>query len=523
MANRKWFSTADPAQLAEIEELKVTNMALANGMEILQENVADVVLALDNQGWNPLGEELDLSEIPLYTIKRTSRTSRALGIINPLVKRGVDIRTAYIWGGGVEFDGLPDKKTDAFVKSPNAQKYLLSPKACAEMEFCLATDGNYFLLVSKGGTFYSAKKSVQRLPMFHITGTVSDPDNHEEIWFYRREWVRVINNLETEAVGEQLFIEYVPAIDYDTQVNGKPRTMRGYPVNYGSVIAHHAVNKQVGWKWGVPDMMSVIFWAKAHKEFLENQAALVKAYSRFAWKVAAPSRNGVQTAATKVATAPGRDPITGEPNDIGGAFIGGMGATLSSVGRTGGSVDFKAGLPLAGYVAAGLNVPLNELTADGGDANRSSAETLSASNEKVMKARQEEHKAFFEAIFEYLGYDVTVKFPPITLEAVYRQIQSIVQAAGLNLMADDEVRTLLLKAFDIETDGGVPTEEQMTNLLLSITLAGEQAKEAKAAAQQTADKNVVGKAKQPETGNPSYGDNSHRSDMGAHKYAPNNG
>jgi hypothetical protein len=504
--------------LAEIEELKVTNMALANGMEILQENVADVVLALDNQGWNPLGEELDLSEIPLYTIKRTSRTARALGIINPLIKRGVDIRTAYIWGGGVEFTGLPDKTADAFVKSANSQKYLLSPKACAEMEMCLATDGNYFLLVSKGGTFYSAKKSVQRLPLFQITGTVSSPDNHEEVWFYRREWVRVVNNEATDAVAEQLFIEYVPAIDYDVS-NGRPRQMRGYPVNYGSVIAHHAVNKQVGWKWGVPDMMSVIFWAKAHKEFLENQAALVKAYSRFAWKVAAPSRNGVQTAATKVGTAPGRDPITGEPNDIGGAFIGGMGATLSSVGRTGGSVDFKAGLPLAGYVAAGLNVPLNELTADGGDANRSSAETLSASNEKVMKARQDEHKAFFEAIFDYLGYTVTVKFPPITLEAVYRQIQSVVQAAGLNLLSDDEVRTLLLKAFDIETDDGVPTEEQMKNLLLSITLAGEQQKEQKAAQQQQATQTAIGgSAAKPETGNPSYGDNSYRSDAGQHAY-----
>ena len=46
----------------------------------------------------------------------------------------------------------------------------------------------------------------------------------------------------------------------------------------------------------------------------------------------------------------------------------------------------------AGYVAAGLNVPLNELTADAGEANRASAETLSSSNEKVMKARQAEHK-----------------------------------------------------------------------------------------------------------------------------------
>lgn len=505
------------ATRAQLEEVQTSNTALREGMAILEESMADVVLALDNQGWNPLGEDLDMTEIPLQTIKKTSRTTRALLVINPLIKRGLSVRKAYIWGGGVEFKGLDMK--DDFIKSPNMQKYLISPKACGEMEDCLGTDGNFFILASKGGTFYSSKKSVKRLPLIQITGTVCDPDNHEEIWFYRREWMHVVNNRDTEAMTETMVIEYVPAIDYDIS-NGKPRQIRGYPVNYGAVIAHHAVNKQTNWKWGVPDIMPVIFWVKAHKEFLENQATLVKAYSRFAFKATLPTRTGAQATATKVATTPTRDPFTGESNDVGGTFVGAMGTTLSSVGRTGGSVDFKAGLPLAGYVAAGLNVPLNELTADAGEANRASAETLGDSNQKVMKARQDEHKFYFEQLLDYLGYpDVEVCFPPIALEAVYRQIQSIQQAAGLNVMSDKEIRDLLLKAFDIDTDDGMPTEEDMKNLLLSITLAGEQAKEQKAAAQQTADKTALGGSSKPsDTNNPSYGDNSHRSDAGQHAY-----
>lgn len=511
-------STETESLTAELSEVRAENVALASGLEILQENMADVVMALDNQGWNPLGEDLDMTEIPLHSIKKTARTTRALVAVNPLIKRGVSVRTAYIWGEEVDFKGLD--LTDEWVKSPNAQRYLLSPAACAEMESCLATDGNFFLLVSKGGTFYSAKKSIQRLPMAQITGTVSNPDNHEEIWFYRREWLRTINSAESDVMSEQRFIEYVPAIDYDIMANGRPRQMRSYPVNYGSVIAHHAVNRQTGWKWGLPDILSVMFWAKAHKEFLENQATLVKAYSRFAFKATMPTRTGAQAVATKVAASPGRDPYTGDSNDVGATFVGAGGATLSSVGRTGGSVDFKAGLPLAGYVAAGLNVPLTELTADAADANRSSAETLGSSNEKIMQARQNEHKAFMESVLAYLGYTVQVNFPPITMEAVYRQIQSIVQAAGLNLMSDEEVRDLLLKAFDIETTDGVPTEEQMKNLLLSITLAAEQAKEQKAAAQQAADKTAMGG--KPDTNNPSYGDNSHRSDVGQHAYTGGN-
>src|SRR6266566_1055757 len=91
------------ATRAQLEEVQAVNSALTNGMEILQENMADVVLALDNQGWNPLGEDLDMTEIPLQTIKKTSRTTRALLVINPLIKRGLSVRKAYIWGGGVEF------------------------------------------------------------------------------------------------------------------------------------------------------------------------------------------------------------------------------------------------------------------------------------------------------------------------------------------------------------------------------------------------------------------------------------
>lgn len=506
-------SAEQEALKAELAEARAENQVLANGLEIVQENMADVVLALDNQGWNPMGEDLDMSEVPLSTIKKTSRTTRSLVVINPLAKRGVSVRTAYIWGNGVEFKGLDLK--DTFIKSANMQKYLLSPKACSEMESCLATDGNFFLLVSKGGTFYSSKKSVQRLPMAQITGSVTNPDNHEEIWFYRREWLRIINNSEVEAETRIMVIEYIPAIDYDPMASGRPRQIRGYPVNYGSVIAHHAVNRQTGWKWGLPDLMSVIFWVKAHKEFLENQATLVKAYSRFAFKATVPTRTGANAVATKVAAQPSRDPFTGESNDVGGTFVGAGGATLSSVGRTGGSVDFKAGLPLAGYVAAGLNVPLNELTADAGDANRSSAETLSDSNEKVMKSRQAEHKEFIAGVLDYLGYpDIDVVFPPIAGEAVYRQIQSITGAAGLNLLSDEEVRTLLLKAFDIDTDAGMPTEDDMKNLLLSITLAAEQAKEQDAAAQKAADQTAMGStgAKKPASSMKSYGDNSYRKD-----------
>jgi len=523
------FSESAGTPMAELLETQAANAALAGKVNELAESLADVQLALDNIGWRPLGEDADMNELPLSAIKGYTQVTRALAVINPIIKRGLAVRHAYIWGNGIKLEGL--EKQTAFVKSAVNQKYLLSDKAQEEMENCLATDGNFFLLVTKPGP-KSTNGSVARVPMRQITGTVSNPDNSEEIWFYRREWKTITTKATTLEEVEKENVEYYPAVDYDAEEYGRlPRQFKGKKVNQDSRIAAHSVNKQTGWKWGVPDLLSVIFWAKAHKEFLECQATLVKAYSRFAWKVATPTAANAKAAATKVGSAPSTDPLTGQPQSVGATAVTGMGSTISSVGRTGGSVDFEAGLPLAGYVAAGLNVPLNELTADAGNANRASAETLGSSNEKVMRARQSEHVMFFESIFNYLGFEVKVSFEKIEEEAVYRQIQSIVSLLPLNLFGDKEMRALVCKVLDLDYDPEkVPTEEELGNLILAAKQAEKQAELAAQHAEKLAKENPAGgvpgkpgpaalpaggkapKVKKDASTAPSNGDNSYRKD-----------
>lgn len=515
--------------MAEMLEVQANNAVLSNEVTRLAESLADVQLALDNIGWRPMGEDADMNELPLSTIKGHTQVTRALAVINPLIKRGLSVRTAYIWGNGIVHEGL--EKYPEFVKSAVNQKYLLSAKAQMELEQCLGTDGNFFLMVTKPGA-QSKHGAVARVPMRQITGTISNPENSEEIWFYRREWKTTVTKADSEQEVTKDNIAYYPAVDYD-EANGKPRRFKNQQVIYTSAIAAENANKQTGWKWGVPDLLSVIFWAKAHKEFLESQATLVKAYSRFAWKVATPTAANAKAAATKVSTSPTVDPMTGQPNSVGATAVTGMGSTISSVGRTGGSVDFEAGLPLAGYVAAGLNVPLNELTADAGNANRASAETLGNANEKVLKARQSEHVMFFESIWAYLGFnEVKTSFPRIEEEAVYRQIQSIVSLLPLNLFSDKEMRALIVKVLDLQTldPEKVPSKVELGNLILQATMAAEAAdKAAEQAATLAKEKPVAGvpgksgpaalpgggktpKPKQSASATPSYGDNSYRAD-----------
>ena len=523
-------SLQEVKQGAELAQLREQHSALENSMEILKESFADAMLALDDVGWKPLGGDEDATEIRLETLKTIAQTTRGLVAINPLIKRGVAVRTTYIWGSGVKFVGLDE--SDPLLTDRTNKKFFFSPQAFSELEAVMATDGNLFALISKGKARRSLESSgagfkMTRVPMGEITGTISDPFNKEDVWFYRREFMVESQSYATGEKSATSRVVWYPATDYDT-TNGKPFMIQGKPVVWNSAILHNTANKQVGWKWGAPDLMSVIFWTKAYKEFLENSATLVKAYSRFAFKVTAQSKNGVQGAATKVAQQPTRDPFTGEVQGVGGTAVMGMGTTLSTIGRTGGSVDFSAGLPLAAMVAAGLEVPLTSLTADGGSSNRSAAETLETPTLKAMKARQQLWGGFFERLFDYVGKpNVKVVWGQIDPGDVLRRIQAITAAVPMNVLHAEEVRDLIVTAMEIENDKELPTEEELGLAFASNTEMGKAALKtaqnppAPAApgapgskpGQSTNSKNKA------QSSSPSYGDNSNRSAVGQHKYS----
>lgn len=518
-------SLSEVKESSALARLQEQNSALQNSMEVLQESFADAMLALDDVGWKPLGGDEDATEIRLETIKTIAQTTRGLVAINPLIKRGVAVRTTYIWGDGVRFEGLAED--DPILTDRTNKKFLFSPQAYAEMEACMATDGQIFTLISKAKgrrrTGASGVPKITRVPMREITGTISDPLNKEDIWFFRREFTVEQEAYSTGQKSARAVTMWYPATDYD-ESNGKPFNIQGKPVVWNSAILHNTANKQVGWKWGAPDLMSVIFWTKAYKEFLENSATLVKAYSRFAFKVTAANKTGVASAATKVAAQPTRDPFTGEVQGVGGTAVMGMGTSLSTIGRTGGSVDFSAGLPLAAMVAAGLEIPLTSLTADGGSSNRSAAETLETPTLKAMKARQQLWGGYFERLFDYLGKPkVKAVWGKIEPGDLLRQMQAVTAAVPMNVLHAEEIRELIVTALELTTEKELPTEEQLGLSFASNTEMGKASLETAKNPPVPAVGSPNGSGNQPpaassgngknkaQSNSPSYGDNSNRS------------
>lgn len=462
-------------------------------------------LALEDIGWRPLAGFSEGNTFTLDALHRISELCRAVASVNPLVERGLKVRTGYIWGSGVsvvpkEFIQGPGRpRTVNTVPSlpEGLEDVLTGTLAQGEIESSAACDGNLFFLVDK------RNKTVQRVPFEEITEGVSQRGNREKLLYIQRTWNdwdldmdfegRVATKPFTDPasnrsnsrswigpdgdvrrVGADETMYHMKTVWYPTPAAlASRKNMRqasriaNYPVDHSLVMVHIPFNRMTGWRWGVPDVLPAIWWTKAYKEFLENCATLTKAYARFAWKVTNDKSKGVRRTAATLAQTPRMDPATGQALSVGASAVLGAGQDLSAVGATR-SVDFDAGRPLAAMVAAALDVPLPALTEDPSIGNRAGSAALDTSTILVMQARQRAMNEAYLKIFEMLGLKVRLRWPEISEEPVHRRLQAIDMAVRMGLLTAEEARSMVLDAWHDKWDdfpAKPPTAEQLPLVL----------------------------------------------------------
>lgn len=408
----------------------------------LEESLLKISDSFDNMGFKDLIAAEEITEIPLKTVKKMSEVSRAIVTMNPFVKRGVKARIAYVWGKGVQFDKVEkiQDKIDA-----NASK-LFTAQAYEELELAAATDGNVFRAIPIDNERNGFEEALAlRIPLSQIVDAVSNPDDLEEIWYYKREVAKRTTNPRTGEVETKEEIRYYVSMPYfqKLQRQGKPlpKTRGGKPIDQNYVMQHVTVNRQVGWRWGVPDVAAVISWAQAYKSYLEDNTMLVKAYSRLAWQFKGKTQQGAQAAAAQVMSPPTRDPITGQLRDVGGTAVGTAGMEMTPMDVKSSQVDFSKGTPLASAIASGLEVSLIVITSDPGSGNRSTAETLDLPTLKAMESRQLLWSEAFKELFEFWGDKQTiVTWPQIYNDSTKDRVAAIGTLDELGLIFPEEAR-----------------------------------------------------------------------------------
>lgn len=402
----------------------------------LSESLSNLSMMLDNQGWNPIYEAQN-GGILLEDLKRASMQLRELAIGNPLIKRGAKLRSSYVWSRGVNFPRMSSRVRNRMFTNQN-ERFIFSQEAYEELEMAAYTDGNIFLLGRDSDTQF------MRVPLEEISGVMTDPDNKEVVWAFRRTWKRENGIAETEVIRWYYTDSYPANRRRPTNVQNATGVNEIADVAY--TMFYHSFNRQIGWTFGVPDALSVIAWARLYREFLENGAIMTKALAQFAYKLSSKGRSGITNAAAKIAVP------DGQANRVGATAAMGADVDLIPMPKAGAGYDFESGKSLASMIASGLEVSVVALLADpGSSGSYSTAQTLDTPTQKAMEVRQRAWASLMKRVLRYMGAptEIEITWPSIETEPTHRMVQALAMAWESGILEADEYRTAILDILDI--------------------------------------------------------------------------
>jgi hypothetical protein len=392
------------AESGDVVDLTQRLAATENDLEMARESMADLELAAEDRGWLRLGAEADIA-FTRQGLMQIARNCRIMAIASPLMKRAVNLRIAYIFGGGVTVtcrDEDVNTVVQQFWDDDSTQAALTSSQAQEELERALETDGNVFIALFTSPLL--GRVQPRSTPFEEIQDVISNPEDRDEPWFYIREYETSViepgyGTGVTRTRWERRRVLH-PALGYYPA--SRPQAINGVPINWSAPILHLSVNRLDGQKFGIGDAYAGLVWARAYEGFLTDWAKLVKALSRFAWRVTAPRRSAAQRAAARIDQHTRSFDTSGGQQGV-GETAAMTGATLEAIPKTGATIDAESGKPLAGLVAASMGIPLTMLLADPGISGaRATAETLDDPMAREIGQRRSLWSAAYKRILSYV-------------------------------------------------------------------------------------------------------------------------
>lgn len=294
----------------------------------IKEALAELELALEDRGWARQFALADM-EFSMWGIKQIIRICRLYFIKNPLIRRGVSVTSYYVFGRGVDISS-DDKALNGLIEGfVERNAHLLGIEGLTKLQQWIMNDGNIFFAFFTD--LETGEVSLRTIDPLEIEEIVTDPNDHEKQWYFRRRWM------------EQQFAEVsgitspIPRQAWYCAVGHAPKL--GV-----SEINHIPIMKDAGgfvevlqfkkgalpnWRFGCPPVYPAIDWARAYKNLMQDWAAIQRGLARFAWDV--ETKGGIpaiaalkQTFATTLAND-GQQIETNPPPTVGAAFISGPG------------------------------------------------------------------------------------------------------------------------------------------------------------------------------------------------------
>lgn len=355
----------------------------------LEESLAQLELARENTGWSKV-ISLYQEEFTREGLRRSAEQGRVFGVANPLIKRGRNVRHAYVWGQGVDVGAREEAVNDliqGFIDDEGNREAFYGAQARQEYEGCLYDEGNFFLAHFTDPL--TGRVKVRVLPFDEIQDVITAPGDKLSPWYYLRQWTEQDeqgNSTEQKA--------YYPALKY--QPATKYKNVNGVEVMWDAPVRHVKVNALSGWKFGIGDSYAAIPWALSHKGFLEDWALLMKALSKIAFTTSSKSSAASQNK---------RAALQGMANLPAGSTVSmSEDQKLEALPKSGATIDSESSRPLATLTASALDLPVTILLADPGQTGaRATAETLDLPTRLIFQARQQLHVEVYK---DSIGYAV---------------------------------------------------------------------------------------------------------------------
>ena len=324
--------------------------------------------------------------------------------------------TDYSFGSGISWNTEEENTKDAlsaFWNSPfNAA--LFSAKGQRKSSDKLLIDGEIFLAVFLGA---NGQATIRRINPLEITEFIADPDDLENVRFYKREWsdirgisrisyYRSFQNIKNEPCNDSLWNKVSKTDD--------------------ALVYHLAIN-DLGQR-GNSYLMPALEWIKLYRKFLASRVAVMLALARFAWKVKV---QGGQTAVDSAKATYHEEQIKAAS-----IAIENLGADLQPIRTDSGAAQaYQDGRQLKLQVSAASGWP-EQYYGDISIGNLATAKTVELPVQKMCESYQAIWQDAYRDIFDLvLAYNdipedkryVDIDFPKVSEEAAASVAQSIMQ------------------------------------------------------------------------------------------------
>lgn len=372
--------------------------------DTLVERIAELELALEDAGWLRLGDT-SLEEFSREGLRRITRLARIFYLKNPLVQRGVNVQTHYVWAQGISIKAVDERINEvvqAFLDDEKNIVELTGHQARMTKEMELQTDGNLFFVLFPNQSDGTVR--LRSIPFSEMDDVIRNPDDSMEPWYYKRTWMEQKFNTKTGTVVGGQKTAYYPDWQYNPRA-AKLATIEAKPVMWDSPVYHVKVGGFSDWKFGVSEVYAALDWAKAYKEFLEDWASIVRSYRRFAW-VYSGAKSTAEIAAVKgkmhttYATAGGTSQETVPPPVTGAEAILREGRDLQPVKTAGATVAAEDGRQLKLMVCAATGLP-ETFFGDVSVGTLATAKSLDRPTELQMKSRQTLWADIYKDVLHY--------------------------------------------------------------------------------------------------------------------------